>query len=91
MTAALVHRAASAGAQIHCQRPVTAIDVKGERAVAVRTAGGDTVQVRRAVIADTSAPQLYQSLLPPTRYPSRCCETSSILSGTHPFSKSTTR
>ena len=35
--------------------------VKGGRAVAVRTADGDTVQVRRAVIANTSAPQLYQS------------------------------
>jgi phytoene dehydrogenase-like protein len=69
LTAALVHRAASAGAQIDCQRPVSAIDVNGGRAVAVRTAGGDTVQVRRAVIADTSAPQLYQSLLPADALP----------------------
>ena len=45
LTAALVHRAASAGAQIDCQRPVRAIDVKGGRAVAVRTVAGDTVQV----------------------------------------------
>jgi phytoene dehydrogenase-like protein len=63
LTAALVHRAVSAGVQIDCQRPVSAIDVKGGRAVAVRTADGDTVRVRRAVIADTSAPQLYRSLL----------------------------
>ena len=69
LTAALVHRAASAGAQIDCQRPVSAIDVKGGRAVAVRTADGDTVRVRRAVIADTSAPQLYQSLLPADALP----------------------
>jgi phytoene dehydrogenase-like protein len=69
LTAALVHRAASAGAQIDCQRPVSAIDVKGGRVVAVRTADGDTVRVRRAVIADTSAPQLYQSLLPADALP----------------------
>ena len=69
LTAALVHRAVSAGAQIDCQRPVTAIKVKSGRAVAVRTAGGDTVRVRRAVIADTSAPQLYQSLLPADALP----------------------
>jgi phytoene dehydrogenase-like protein len=69
LTAALAHRAAFAGAQIDCQRRVRGIDVKGGRAVAVRTAGGDTVQVRRAVIADTSAPQLYQSLLPADALP----------------------
>ena len=81
LTAALVHRAASAGAQIDCQRPVSAIDVKGGRAVAVRTADGGTVRVRRAVIANTSAPQLYQSLLPADALPRRCCETSSICLG----------
>jgi phytoene dehydrogenase-like protein len=64
LTTALVHRAASAGAQIECQYPASAIEVKGGPVVALRTAGGDTVRVRRAVIADTSAPQLYQSLLP---------------------------
>ena len=69
LTAALVHRAVSAGAQIDCERPVSAIDVKGGRAVAVRTADGGTVRVRRAVIADTSAPQLYQSLLPADALP----------------------
>jgi phytoene dehydrogenase-like protein len=69
LTAALVRRATSAGAQIDCQRPVSAIDVKGGRAVAVRTADGETVRVRRAVIADTSAPQLYQKLLPADELP----------------------
>jgi phytoene dehydrogenase-like protein len=69
LTAALEHRAASAGAQIDCQCPVSAIDVKGGRVVAVRTAGGDTVRVRRAVITDSSAPQLCQSLLPADALP----------------------
>jgi phytoene dehydrogenase-like protein len=91
LTAALVHRAASAGAQIDCQRRVSAMDVKGGRAVAVRTAGGDTVQVRRAVIADTSAPHLCQSLLPADALPESLLRNLDHLSGTHPFSKSTTR
>ncbi|MCW2651706.1 MAG: FAD-dependent oxidoreductase [Mycobacterium sp.] len=69
LTAALVNRATAAGAQIECGTEVNAIDVRGGRAVAVRTADGATVRVRRAVVADTSAPQLYQRLLPPDALP----------------------
>lgn len=64
LTAALVDRAESAGARVECGRPVTSIEVRGDRATAVRTADGALVRCRRAVIADTSAPQLYQRLLP---------------------------
>ena len=64
LTAALVHRAQSAGATIECGREVTAVEVRGGRAVAVRTRDGETVTVRRAIVADTSAPRLYGSLLP---------------------------
>src|SRR5215212_2969960 len=60
LAAALANRARSAGAQIECGREVVAIDVRGSRAVAVRTADGTTVRVRRAVIADTAAPRLYR-------------------------------
>jgi phytoene dehydrogenase-like protein len=64
LTAALVNRARAAGARIECGQEVEAIDVRGGRAVAVRTSSGATVDVRRAVIADTSAPRLLLDLLP---------------------------
>ena len=64
LTAALVRRAESAGARVECGRPVTSISVSGDRATAVRTADGASIRCRRAVIADTSAPELYQRLLP---------------------------
>lgn len=64
LTAALVNRARAAGARVECCREATGIDVNGGRAVAVRTADGATLRVRRAVIADTSAPRLYEDLLP---------------------------
>jgi phytoene dehydrogenase-like protein len=64
LAAALVNRARSAGARIECRREVTAIEVRGGRAVAVHTRDGMTVHTRRAVIADTSAPRLYCDLLP---------------------------
>jgi phytoene dehydrogenase-like protein len=69
LTAALVARATAAGAHIECARPVDKVEVRDGRAVAVRTSDGDCVRVRRAVIADTSAPQLYQRLLPADALP----------------------
>ena len=69
LTAALVHRAREAGAEVHCDEPVSAIDVRHGRAVAVRTAGGGTIRARRAVIADTSAPALFGQLLPADAVP----------------------
>lgn len=69
LTAAMVRRAEAAGARVECGRPVEAIEVSGGRAVAVRTADGRTVRCRKAVVADTSAPQLYQKLLPAETLP----------------------
>ena len=69
LTAALVARAESAGARVQCSRAVTSIEVSGDRATAVRTADGASIRCRRAVIADTSAPQLYQRLLPSDSLP----------------------
>lgn len=71
LTRALVHRATSAGARVDCGRRVERIDVSGHRATAVRCADGSVVRCRRAVIANTSAPQLYQQLLPPDVLPHR--------------------
>jgi phytoene dehydrogenase-like protein len=71
LTDALVSRARSAGAQLHCSRPVEAIEIRGGRATAVRTADGRTVRVRRAVVADVTAPHLYEHLLPRAALPAR--------------------
>ncbi|BBY46033.1 phytoene desaturase family protein [Mycolicibacterium celeriflavum] len=69
LAAALVNRARSAGAHIECGHEVDSIEVRDGRAVSVRATGGDTVRVRRAVIADTSAPVLYRRLLPADALP----------------------
>lgn len=71
LTEALVRRASAAGAHVECGREVAVIEVSGHRATAVRCADGRVVRCRRAVIADTSAPQLYQRLLPPDVLPQR--------------------
>lgn len=71
LTAALVRRAESAGARVFCNQAVDSIEVRGDRATAVRTAGGQRVACRRAVIADTSAHQLYRGLLPESALPAR--------------------
>lgn len=64
LAVSLVNRATAAGARIEYRQPVDRIDVRDGRAVAVHTASGETVHVRRAVVADTSAPRLYRDLLP---------------------------
>lgn len=71
LTAALVNRVTSAGAQIVCDQSVTGIEVRGGRAVGVQTADGRTVAARRAVVADVSAPALYRELLPASAVPAR--------------------
>lgn len=64
LSSALVRRAEHAGATLIPSAPITAIDVSGGKATAVRTASGETIAVRRAVIADVSAHALYGELLP---------------------------
>jgi phytoene dehydrogenase-like protein len=71
LTAALARRADCAGAEIRTSTPATSIVVRGGRAVAVETAGGDRIRARRAVIADVSAPALYAQLLPTDAVPAR--------------------
>jgi phytoene dehydrogenase-like protein len=60
---ALVARAAAAGADLRAGERVVQVVVRGGRAVGVRTAGGGEVRVRRAVLADVSAPTLYRNLV----------------------------
>lgn len=71
LTDALVARAGSAGAEYRCGTAVTDVDVRSGRAVAVRTAGGEHIRARRAIIADVSAPALYTQLVPPDALPAR--------------------
>jgi phytoene dehydrogenase-like protein len=69
LTTALMRRARAAGAEVHTSQPVSAIEVRDGVAVAVQTSGGGTIRVRRAVIADTSAPTLFGQLLPAKAIP----------------------
>ncbi|MBW0014774.1 NAD(P)/FAD-dependent oxidoreductase [Mycobacterium sp.] len=69
LTAALVRRARSAGAQIECGQEVSRIQVRGGRAVGVTTAAGRTVRARRAIVADVTAPRLFCEMLPRNTLP----------------------
>lgn len=69
LTDALVRRAGKA--EVRCESEVTRIEVVDGRARAVHTASGDIVRARRAIIADVSAPALYQRLLPQDSLPPR--------------------
>src|SRR5262249_51286434 len=68
-TDALVRRLTARGGRVVCSTPVTAVEVRGRRAVAVRTERGDEIAVRRAVLADVGAPALYGSLVRPEHLP----------------------
>ena len=64
LTAALVRRLESKAGELRCGHPVSAIEVSGGRAHAVRVVGGERVEAARAVIADVNAPTLFEGLLP---------------------------
>ncbi|MCC2591895.1 NAD(P)/FAD-dependent oxidoreductase [Tessaracoccus sp. OS52] len=61
---ALASRARTAGAILEFDSPVASIIVSDGRAGGVALADGTEVRARRAVIADVSAPALYEELLP---------------------------
>lgn len=63
LTETMVARLRSLGGTVRCDARVTSIEVRRGRAVGVRTAHGDAVRARRAVLADVAAPQLYLELL----------------------------
>lgn len=71
LSAALVRRLRSRGGTLRCGQPVTGIVVTGGRAVGVRTAGGETVTARRAVLAAVSAPALYRELVDARHLPAQ--------------------
>ncbi len=70
LTQALARRLEAAGGRILCGTGVTAIEVDRRRVTGVRLADGSRLAARR-VLADVSAPALYQRLLPPSCVPPR--------------------
>ncbi len=71
LTAALVRRLESRGGRVTCGARVGRVIVRGGRAVGVCTTDGREVDARRAVLADTGAPQLYLDLLAREHVPDR--------------------
>lgn len=71
LTAALVRRLRSRGGVLRCGQRVDRIVVRDGRAVGVRTADGEPLAARRAVLADVSVPALYGSLLEPEHLPAQ--------------------
>lgn len=71
LTAALVSRLRRRGGILRCGERVASVVVRGGTAVGVVTAGGESVDARRAVLADTSAPALYRDLVGQEHLPSR--------------------
>lgn len=67
---ALQRRFVAAGGTVACSTPVTGIRVEGGRAVAVQTGDGE-VRVRRAVLADVGAEQLYGGLVDAADLPAK--------------------
>ncbi|MFC8287939.1 phytoene desaturase family protein [Streptomyces cyaneofuscatus] len=71
LTAALVRRLEARRGKVSCGQRVSEVVVRQGRAVGVRTASGDAVPARRAVLADVSAPGLYGSLVAAEHLPDR--------------------
>ncbi|MFI1720690.1 phytoene desaturase family protein [Streptomyces sp. NPDC020489] len=71
LTEALTRRLEAHGGRVRCGQRVTEVVVRGGRAVGVRTAGGDAVRARRAVLADVSVPALYGGLVDPEHLPAQ--------------------
>lgn len=63
LSGALADRLQSRGGSICCHTTAVEVVVRQHRAVAVRTETGETVDARRAVLADVAAPALYGSLV----------------------------
>jgi phytoene dehydrogenase-like protein len=63
LTAALVHRLEARRGRIVYHAPVKSLEIRGNRAVAMRTADGQVVPIRRAVIGAVDAITLYRHLI----------------------------
>jgi phytoene dehydrogenase-like protein len=70
LPAALVRRLEARGGRVVYGTPVKALEIRGRRAVAVRTADGQVVPVERAVIGAVDAITLYRDLIGEDHLPS---------------------
>jgi phytoene dehydrogenase-like protein len=71
ITNALLRRVEEAGAEVRTSTRVEKVIVRDGRAAAVRTASGDEIETRRAVLADVGAPALYLRLVDEEHVPPR--------------------
>ncbi len=71
LTQALVDRLEARGGRVRCATHVERVLVRDGRAVGVRTATGEVLMARRAVLADVPAPTLYGGLVPWDDLPGR--------------------
>ncbi|MFC8672394.1 phytoene desaturase family protein [Streptomyces griseorubiginosus] len=71
LTEALTRRLETLGGRVRCGQRVAEVVVRGGRAVGVRTAAGEAVPARRAVLADVSVPALYGGLVDPEHLPAQ--------------------
>ncbi|KAA1424694.1 NAD(P)/FAD-dependent oxidoreductase [Mumia zhuanghuii] len=71
LAAALTRRFTALGGEVRCSARVDRVLLRDGRAVGVRVEGGETVQARRAVVADVVAPVLYGDLIPDDELPAR--------------------
>ncbi|NHC47615.1 phytoene desaturase family protein [Motilibacter aurantiacus] len=71
---AMVERLNARAGQLQVSSRVESVLIRGGRAVGVRTAGGQEVLARRAVLADVSAPILYKELVGYDHLPARMRE-----------------
>lgn len=74
LAGALAARARSRGAEIRTGAPVVEIVIRSRRARAVRLADGTLLTASRAILADVTAPALYQELLSRVSMPARLRE-----------------
>jgi phytoene dehydrogenase-like protein len=68
---ALVRRLAARGGELRLESPVAGIEIRGRRAVGVRLASGEKIAARRAVLADVTAPILFNELVGESRLPAK--------------------
>jgi phytoene dehydrogenase-like protein len=69
LSQALADRLTARGGSIICGARVSRVLLRDGRAVGVQTADGERYDVRRAVLADVSAPALYGGLIPAEQLP----------------------
>jgi phytoene dehydrogenase-like protein len=67
----MADRFTALGGSIRLASPVQSIEVEAGTAVGVRLAGGERIRVRRAVVADVTAPALYRDLVGEQHLPAR--------------------